>query len=198
MKIIKKIILKFTYLLNNLLPKIKLDLASFLNDIKHINYCIIKYESPSIPTDFPQSYKVGSDVDIIVENNDFTKMYKYVYHHFKKNKMMYFYNCKISNNSEFIKVRIERFGILHFLIEIFINHRQISNKSVNKMLETKIVEKSFYISHKKYEILVRLVEAIEYPHKNHHFEYIIENKAFIDFDLLKSEKLLESYYQLFK
>ena len=55
-----------------------LDLLYFFEQIKELRYFVTKIDVPYVPEDFPKSYAVGKDIDIIVDQRDFRKIYDIV------------------------------------------------------------------------------------------------------------------------
>jgi hypothetical protein len=196
-QVVNRLKQKVNILSNNLLPVLKLDISLFLNDIIGINYCITKYDTPYYNSKFPHEYTIGKDLDLLVHKDDFLSLIAIVCKHFEK-QMKYFYKNKVIKDDNSIIIRIERFGILHYQIDISDKVKRVSKNCVNKMLNTRVKEKTFFIPQVKYELIIRLIEFLDNPYKKHHLEYIKKNKDYIDFELLRAENLLESYNQLFK
>ncbi len=178
---------KIYFKINQCLPVIHVDLNSFLDHIQHINYCLVKLNTPYFDDNFPFTYTVGKDLDVIVNASYFNTIRLITIEYFMKYHGKYLLKIKVIDDVYGCRIRIQRLGILHFQIDISAAIDELTSTFVDEMLSNRIAMQNYYVSASKYELIIRLLEVVNYPHKTHHLNYIKEFNDYFDIKLLESE-----------
>lgn len=141
---------------------------AFLDSIKKEEYVIIKEEVPYMPNNFPKSYPLNKDLDIICSEKDFQIVV---------NKAILFskmysskYNIKIIREASRCKIR--------YLLGTYLCYQfDISSFEINKienlnLFKDKRKKENYYIPSIEDEILIRRQEYQKDKTKIYHLEYI--------------------------
>lgn len=156
----------------NELSEKDLKINEFLDSIKEDEYVIIKEEVPYMPQNFPNSYPLNKDLDILCSVKDYEKIVKkaILFSNFYKTK----YNIKIIQEEARCKIRFLLNNYLCYQLDIS-NCKIVDIKNLN-LLENKIKKKNYYIPSIEDEILIRQKEYEKNKNKKYHLEYVERNK----------------------
>ena len=157
----------------------RIELRAFFEAISDFDYVMIKLETPNTHRQFPHNYTIGTDIDIIASSDDFPKI-KFIINQLNKHKK---FNIKeISDISSFkLRYQFGKFLNLQFDVsasdesKLFLNC--INNSTSIKGIKVPKIE---------YELIVRILEWVNHPKKNHHLEFIRAYRDKLDISLLKS------------
>jgi hypothetical protein len=149
-----------------------LDILNYLKEINKYNYALTKTDVPYMPSDFPNNYPIGKDMDIFVSSNDYNNMCKTTKEYFNKYTQ---YNIKIIDQNNNWRLRMEENNKLHYQIDITINDDFIKNK---------VKVNNYFILSLENEIKVRQLEYNKNSNKIHHKKWLdkistINNDYFI-------------------
>ena len=180
-----------TYFVFNTLQKYakkKINLQTFINEIKDIDYAFTKIETPYQVDNFPKDYAHGKDIDILVSKEDAFILFE------KLNSL------KLQNSGSFkTKTIFEKNGArVRFLNNDNSLHYQVDIKisSLATKENIKIHKDGYKIFTKDIEVINRLNALELKPHKVHHKEYIIKEKNNINLKTLKKYNKIELYESL--
>lgn len=165
-----------------------IDVSSILDEISPYKYVITKFNVDYMPSDFPQKYPLGKDIDIICSDRD---NYIAIKQTIEKASVKYKDSYSIrsvtkTNNSDGEYRTLIRFELEHYLVLQFdIAYRTGKTKHgfESAMVSDRVANKNFYTTSPSFEILIRLCEIHDYPHKKHHLDYINKHKEDIKPDL---------------
>ncbi|MCD8290073.1 MAG: hypothetical protein LUC91_01055, partial [Prevotella sp.] len=165
-----------------------IDVTSILDNISSYKYVITKFNVDYMPLDFPQKYPLGKDIDIICSDKEnYFAVKKQIEEFSVKYKDTYSIREVLkTNNTEGEYRTLIRFEQEHYLVLQFdISCRTGTTKAgfESEMVNDRVVNKNFYTSSPSFEILIRLCELNDYPHKKHHLEYVYKHKEDINSEL---------------
>ena len=143
-----------------------INLKDFFSNIINLDYAIVKFDTPYMPKDFPNSYPVGKDLDLFVNINDFKLLINITNKFINKYKNIF--DIRIISNKNNIRFRLENKNKLHYQIDITIDNE---NFLENKILINNI----FYILSIENETKIRKKEYQKNPNKIHHLEWLKKN-----------------------
>ena len=132
-------------------------------------YVIIKWDTPYFPKNFPKSYCVGKDVDILVLKEDFDAVCKICdtfSDKFAKRTIEKDGNCRI---------RYEDCDNLHYQFDISWKTESFDENNVRSFISGRTRHGSFWVCSLNDEIQVRKKEVEMFPHKHHHEIWIDQN-----------------------
>ena len=179
-----------------------LKLEDLFKKIKSLDYFITKLETPYSAVNFPFSYPVGRDVDIICEDKSYDKIIKNVYDFFENQQG---FNKKIrADNPNNLRFRFETED--YFKRKIFFSYDKLINGQpitklhyqidVSKISENNLdtiydnfgkdclknreMRNGVFSTSKSDEILIRILSHKKTLRKDHHYDYIITNKKYFD------------------
>ena len=173
----------------------KFSIMDYLQKIKKFNCMLIKTQSLSNPKDFPHSVAFCSDIDIICLQKEFKKIVDFTYD-YASLKFANCYDIEIIDLGEFEqKITLNLQGYLIFMFHIYDKIKNVSDDFLVESLSRKRWNDYYWIPAKQDELCYRFVEFLHYPNKKQHWEYMLENKEYINFDLISqsveaSEELL--------
>ncbi len=149
-----------------------LNIHAYLQTIAKYQYCIIKYEVPYMPKDFPHKYPIGKDLDLIVHENDFDMICQATRELMEPYKN-YVTIKEIKRNGNW-RCRVEYKNKLHYQIDI---STKLFDLDISAAVNRRIANNDFFVLHQDDEYQVRLHEIKTYPKKKHHHEWIKQYKS---------------------
>mgnify|MGYP003131156636 CR=1 FL=1 len=165
----------------------KINLNQLIKNINDLNYVFTKVETPYQDCDFPSSYAVGKDIDILVDQNDSFKIFEQL-NVFAENYSGTFKIKKIYESDGFRIRFLNHDNTLHYQLDV-----KISDLVIKESIDKSKVYNCLFLS---YEAVTRVNALIKKPHKVHHKEFILENKRNIDLKIMKKFGILEKYKEL--
>lgn len=145
-----------------------IDLISYFDLIKNMNYALTKTDVPYNPNNFPWSYAVGKDLDIFVSKHNFNELINLTEFYFSKYREQFKIKLIYKKKQRNYRLRLEEKEKkkLHYQIDITINDELIKNR-INK--------NNFFILSLDNEKKVRENEVKKHPKdpkKSHHKEWL--------------------------
>lgn len=169
------------------LKLLDLDISDFLDSIKGLSYILTKTEVPYMNSDFPESYPVGKDMDIVVLPEHFEKLKQKIL----KFSKSYPFEIKIIKDDRNFRLRFLDNGNLHYQIDLSI----LSENFILKSIQERVLVKNYYIAKLKYEIIYRLFYYNQ-KQKPWHLDYIREYKNSADMNLIKEAGYLKIFKEI--
>lgn len=171
-------------------PKYSLNLVSFFESTKNLQYVVTKLDTPYMPEDFPMSYPIGKDMDLLCRQGDFEELN----HEILKFSELYkgVFNVRVMESDNNLRVRFEYMGILHYQID---NH--CANDFDAIIIDNRVEHGLFMVPRIEHEIIIRLEEFKSNSIKKHHKRFIESNLEAVDLELVKEAGLFNTYNEIF-
>lgn len=160
-----------------------IDIIKFLKSIDPYKYALTKVDVPYMPKDFPRSYPLNKDMDILCDKEDYNEICKKVLEF--SDQYMDKYEVKIINQGENVRVRFELNKFLIYQIDIGCSVKGLNQSFVVNGIQRRIKHDIYYILDTQDEIVIRLNEYIQNPQKTHHYVYLVSNKEYLKYINLK-------------
>tara|TARA_B100000282_G_scaffold172273_1_gene124886 strand:- start:93 stop:1049 length:957 start_codon:yes stop_codon:yes gene_type:complete len=180
-----------TYFVFNTLQKYakkKINLQTFINEIKDIDYAFTKIETPYQADNFPKDYAHGKDIDILVSKEDAFILFEKLNDFKLENSGLF--KTKIIFEKNGARVRfLNSDNSLHYQIDI-----KISGLATKENIN--VHKDGYKIFSKDIEIINRLNALELKPHKTHHKDYILKEKNNINLKTLKKYNKIGLYESL--
>lgn len=161
--------------------KLILNLKKLFKQLDDYNYLLVKTEdAPYMPSNFPDDYAVGKDLDIMVEEKDIDKLRNL----FNKYAEDYRTNFQIIliNEAYGFRIRFEENGKLHFQFDVKWMDGKLSKTFMESMLRNRKSVDDYYISDKGHELIIRMLcYTIRKPY---HLTYVKNNIEFFDSNIV--------------
>lgn len=146
----------------------ELCINKLLSSIEGLEYVILKSDTPYMPSNFPDSYPIGKDLDILTSQSDYPKAVSHL-HKFKEDSH-WKHGIKIINTEKRIKIRFMWFGLLHYQIDCAYDLGL--NGLEQELLNRRESLGLYYTPNREAELLYRYLEYQDDPQKKHHLSYI--------------------------
>lgn len=160
-----------------------LRVKELLKDLYDYDYVLIKTDAPYMPSNFPKTYPVGKDLDIMVREDDIDDL-RDLFEMFSEEYSAIFDIICIDEQYGF-RVRYEDDGKLHFQFDVKSMGSNLSKEFVDSMLDNRQSVGDYYISDTAHELIIRI--GNHSPHKKHHQNYIDKHVEILDADLVPSK-----------
>ena len=154
-----------------------IDIIRFLKSIGSYKYVLTKLDVPYMPKDFPQSYPLNKDMDILCDKEDYGEICEKALEF--SNQYSDKYEIKVINKGDNFRIRFELHNFLLYQIDISYSIKELNQCFVSKAIQRRIKNNNYYIFDKKDELVIRLNEYIKNPQKTHHYIYIVSNKEYL-------------------
>ena len=158
-----------------------IDLNKIITILDKYPYALAKTEVPYYPIEFPDKIPVGKDVDVFCRSEDINIIKDEIVKNLDNNK----YDIIIINSPCGIQIRLQIGGLLIFLIDMIFKDKTLGEKFIKEAINTRIIKNSFQVINRKYEYIYRMNAYACNRGKKHHKEYLINNRADYDKDLVK-------------
>lgn len=155
-----------------------IDVRGMLEHINGCNYVVTKSQSDYMPIDFPIRYPLGKDIDIICSDEvQYNKVKGILVHDAEKYKSSYRVRVVEKKDKDSFEyrtlLRIEQEDHLVFQFDIQCRTgSEVTPSFVNLLCKERVMVNGYYIPSPAYEIMIRICELHEYPHKSQHKAYI--------------------------
>jgi len=166
-------------------------LPDYFNNIEELSYFMIKKEVPYQTSDFPISFCLGKDIDLIVEEKDFEELCKETVLYFNKFKNTF--TIKIEDNKNRYKLRLELESRLVLQIDINISAANLPHRFIERCFDNIENSAGVNLLTQAYEYFIRKAEVQNNPLKKHHYEFIQKTE---DSAMNKIEEIKEIYSEL--
>lgn len=142
------------------------------------HYAITKCEVPYVPSDFPHSYPIGKDADIICYKEEFEQIVEKIQISLNKTTMPYSIRL-VQKGPDRTLIRVENDNILIWQFDVSCEGQELTRLAI----ENRIQANEYYVLSSTYEIIYRIQALYEKPTKVHHLDYINNHRNDIDDEL---------------
>ena len=154
------------------------------------DYSVVKFNTPSIPADFPNSYPIGKDVDIVCTKENFEEVLSIIEGVLKKMLSDDYLIRRAYASDNRTQIRIELENRLMYAFDVYYQIDDIDISFFEELIRQRQVHNGIYIATKSYELVLRIYEIMNYPQKAHHLYYVCQNIQSID------KKLCDKYLSI--
>lgn len=175
-----------------------------LASLSAFQYVLSKTAVPYMPCDFPATFPIGKDIDIICLKSDFDAVITTISGTLYDMGLPYVVR-KVEKSRYAIQLRVECENQLVFLFDVMAAYEWDGDDFVQSMIEGRIPKDSYYIPEISYELLIRLHEILKNPKKQHHIGFVKEHWHQMDSSIAEKyltleakkvwEEILESAYK---
>jgi hypothetical protein len=139
---------------NYRLERNRLDLKFFINVMSKYNYFITKIDVPYVPKDFPNTYAIGKDLDIVVSKEHFedVKLFCDLY-----SRTYPYFNIIWQRERGGFGLRFEKDGKLHFKFDIRHSVKHIDDDHIVSSMNNRLLKDGYFITDNLHEKLYRKV-----------------------------------------
>jgi hypothetical protein len=190
-----------TQYLNNVFEKhgklltSELDICNVISSFKKLDYFLVKRDTPANPKDFPTSYAVGKDLDVIIKKENLNKAKDIALKFSEQYKDKF--TVKVIENPESFRIRFENNDMLHYQIDVSTSMKGLSKEFLEKCFSEKLlINDLFYELPHRYEAVVRTASLSQKPSKFHHYVFLRTNMHKIDLSLFEDvshKQLVENF-----
>ena len=160
----------------------RIEVEAFFEAIKAYNYVVIKLDTPNKHNRFPANYKIGTDIDVIVSNNDLDKVKDNITS-LNRGKQLKEVILKKENN---LKVRYQFSKFLNLEFDLISSETdELYSDCLKHTNDTNLIKTPSIA----YEIVLRALELQRRPKKKYHLSFIKENETFVNLELLRKYKV---------
>lgn len=160
--------------INKLFEYRRLDVSKIIDAIQPYEYVLTKMDVPYIPLDFPGSYPLGKDMDVVCSPKDYQKFVSTIVETLHQMRFPYEINV-IIKSSERTVVRVELKKQLIYQVDICSRMDGLSGVFTQEMIETRKKQHEYYIPAIEYELVIRHLEYSHYISKTWHRDFIRAN-----------------------
>lgn len=169
----------------------RLRVDEVLSSLSAFRYVLTKTDVPYVSSDFPATYPIGKDIDIICFKADFDAVITTIADTLQRMDLPYDIR-KVEKSRYASQLRVECEGELVFLFDVMAVYEWASDEFVQSMIESRISNKSYYIPEMTFELLIRLREVMKNSQKQHHIDYIKEHWQQVDGSIVEKYLTLET------
>ena len=146
-----------------------LNLKQIFKQLDDYKYLFVKTENiPYMPSNFPDDYAIGKDLDIMVKEKDIDRL-KNLFNKYAENYREDFQIILI-NEAYGFRIRFEVDGKLHFQFDVKYMDGKLSETFMESMLNNRKLIGDYYISDERHELIIRMLCYT--PRKPYHLTYI--------------------------
>ena len=160
----------------------RIEVEAFFEAISAYNYAVVKLDTPNKHRMFPLNYKIGTDIDVIVLEEDLQKIKEVIITLNQNNKLS---KVVIEEEGSF-KVRYQFYKFLNLQFDVTSSS---TSQLYNDCLKHATLYKGIKVPQLKHELVVRASEFEAKPKKKHHLEFIKTHLNNIDVNVLKTYKI---------
>ena len=166
-----------------------LNISACFKQIESEKYVLIKMDVPYMTSNFPDTYPIHRDADILCEPSAF-EIIKY--------KVLEFCNVYAArqgisvktvfdDRADHVRVRLEYLGRLLYQFDISSRLPNISRRFIADVIAEREQKNGYYRTRQPYETIIRLNEVMMHPEKMHHWEYL--KKVELDENMIRKYML---------
>ncbi len=160
--------------------KLPLDISECFEQIKDLKYALCKLEVPYMVNDFPKSFPIHKDADMLCKKEDYRELSErikgYAYTYASNNDLA----VRTLGENDRTKIRIEYMGFLIYQFDISYSIENMGEGFVNNAIDRRKLRNGIYELSEPDEIEIRKNECLLYPNKEHHKKYLLERGIMID------------------
>lgn len=174
----------------------RLRVDEVLASLSVFQYVLSKTVVPYMPSDFPSTFPIGKDIDIVCLKSDFDAVIATISGTLDAMSLPYEVR-KVEKSRYAFQLRVECEGQLIFLFDIMAAYEWVGDDFIKLMIEDRILKESYYIPEISFELLIRLHEILKNPKKQHHIDFVKEHWHQVDkllaekYLTLEAKKILE-------
>lgn len=169
----------------------RLHVDEVLSSLSAFQYVLTKTNVPYMPSDFPATYPLGKDIDIICLKADFDAVIATIGDTLQKMDLPYDIR-KVEKSRYASQLRVECEGELVFLFDVMAVYEWAGDEFVQSMIDSRIPKESYYIPEITFELLIRLHEILKNPKKQHHIDFVKEHWQQMDRSVAEKYLTLET------
>jgi len=160
-----------------------LKVKELLKKLETYDYVLVKTDAPYMPSNFPKTYTIGKDLDIMVREDDIKEL-RDLFEKFSEDYAEEFDIICIDEKYGF-RIRYEENRKLHFQFDVKYMDANLNEDFVESMLDNREYSKEYFISDPQHEMVIRINNHA--PHKQHHQTYIDKHINTLDSELITSK-----------
>jgi hypothetical protein len=157
----------------------RIEIEAFFEAIRTYNYVVVKLDTPNKHRRFPLNYKIGTDIDVIVLEEDLHKI-KDIIITLHKNKAL---NTVILEGKGNFKIRYQFYKFLNLQFDV-------TASTMSQLYQDCIthynLDNGVKVPQVMYEVVLRALAFEAKPKKNHHLEFLKTHQNSIDTSVLKA------------
>lgn len=168
-----------------------LNISACFKQIESENYVLTKMDVPYMTSNFPDTYPVHRDADILCKPSAFESI---------KHKIMEFCNAyavrqditvrTVSDDREsHVRIRLEYLNRLLYQFDISSKLPNISSQFIADVVAEREQANGYYRTRQSYEAVIRLNEVLMHHDKMHHWEYL--KKVELDESMIRKYMLYD-------
>lgn len=179
--------------LYHLMSMSSIDMKTILSDIRQYNYVLTKTDVEYMPSDFPEHYPLGKDIDIVcADKYEYDKVLSSVKRDIERYGDTYnlrFVEKKDEKGTVYrVLLRLELKNMLVFQFDITYRIGSLPDDFSADLCSGKTEMNGYYVPELSRELIVRIYEIIDHPEKSHHIRYVKDH--FSDLDKVLNNKYL--------
>ena len=175
------------------------DISSFFDSINDKEYVVIKNDAYYVPDNFPKSFTIGKDVDIVCAQWCLQDVIEQAKSFCDDYALQYDLEVKVIPEDAGERIRIENNGRLIIQFDISFYLKNIKQEFIYNMLSSKIMANGYFVPKPSDEIIIIANEVILHPIKAHHIDYMrahdldyrLIEKSLVSFELNAFKRVIE-------
>lgn len=164
----------------NKIMQLHLDISECFSRISDLEYALSKLDVPYMVCDFPKSFPVHKDADILCKKTSYSELVKEMESFTSTYVLQNGLSMRKLNEQTRTKIRVEYLGFLIYQFDISYSIENLGEQFVNSAVSRRVREGGIYILDEMDEIEIRKNECILYPNKVYHKEYLLMHKKDIN------------------
>lgn len=157
----------------------RIEVEAFFEAISAYNYAVVKLDTPNNHRMFPLNYKIGTDIDVIVLEEDLHEIKDVIIALYKKKAL----NTVILEGEGNFKIRYQFYKFLNLQFDV-------TASTMSQLYQNCITHYNLYngikVPQVKYEVVVRALAFEAKPKKKYHLKFLKTHQNSIDTSLLKA------------
>lgn len=154
--------------------KLPRDISECFREIKDFKYALCKLEVPYMSRDFPKSFPIHKDADMLCKKEDYKELVEQIKNHADIYAADYGLEVRTLKENVRTKIRIEYLEFLIYQFDISYDIENLGEEFVNGVIDRRKLMNGIYALSELDEIEVRKNECVLYPNKEHHKKYLSE------------------------
>jgi hypothetical protein len=151
-----------------------LDIYNYLKSLNQkFKYCLIKTDTPYMTTDFPVSYPIGKDMDLLCCKEDYDNLVTHTILFFK-NVPTTQKKIRRSKGNLLLRFTEDHSKKMHYQIDISWEFHSLQAGVIKSIVNNAVLNGngSYYVTTEASEKQIRLEEIRRNPDKIHHHQWI--------------------------
>jgi len=161
-------------------------LQELFEDIKEQKWMLIKTENDYFPKNFPDTYPMYKDIDLICSKHDFEALTNIIYKFYEKYENEQYRVTVVKKNEDNQRIRFELEGFLIFQVDVSSGFKGIKDLFIEKSLNDRILRNGYYVAQVKDEIVYRMHDLYYHPQKEKHRRYVLQYWSYFEKEYLRN------------